>query len=109
MKEVSSEIDILVQQVDMQEEVQIEYMVQAAMKRFGRVDYAVNCAGLFSVFTSFPNFPLSCSVGLGHCFEGGLRREMEEQEIEGTQLTEKQELEEQENAQQISPPNNSIS
>ncbi|KAN0102674.1 short chain dehydrogenase [Hyaloscypha variabilis] len=46
MKEVSSDVDILVQQVDMQEEVQIEYMVQAAAKKFGRVDYAVNCAGV---------------------------------------------------------------
>jgi NAD(P)-dependent dehydrogenase (short-subunit alcohol dehydrogenase family) len=65
MKEVSSDVDILVQQVDMQEEVQIEYMVQAAAKRFGRVDYAVNCAGLFSVFTSFLNFLLSHSVEIG--------------------------------------------
>jgi NAD(P)-dependent dehydrogenase (short-subunit alcohol dehydrogenase family) len=93
----------------MQEEEQIEYMVQVAVKRFGRVDYAVNCAGLFSAFTSFLNFPFSYSVCLGLCFERVFRREMEEQEIEGTQLTEKQELEEQENAQQISPPSSSIS
>jgi NAD(P)-dependent dehydrogenase (short-subunit alcohol dehydrogenase family) len=49
MKEVSSDVDILVNQVDTQEEVQIEDMVQATVAKFGRVDYAVNCAGEQSI------------------------------------------------------------
>jgi NAD(P)-dependent dehydrogenase (short-subunit alcohol dehydrogenase family) len=49
MKEVSSDVDILVNQVDTQEEAQIEDMVQATVAKFGRVDYAVNCAGEQSI------------------------------------------------------------
>jgi NAD(P)-dependent dehydrogenase (short-subunit alcohol dehydrogenase family) len=45
MKEVSTDVDVVVTQVDMQEEAQIENMVQAAVAKFSRVDYAVNCAG----------------------------------------------------------------
>jgi NAD(P)-dependent dehydrogenase (short-subunit alcohol dehydrogenase family) len=45
MKDVSKDVEILVNQVDMLEEAQIENMVQAAVDKWGRVDYAVNCAG----------------------------------------------------------------
>ncbi len=45
MKDVSRDVEILVNQVDMLEEAQIENMVQAAVDKWGRVDYAVNCAG----------------------------------------------------------------
>lgn len=47
MKDVSSNIDILINQVDTTEEAQIENMVQTTVARFGRLDYAVNSAGLF--------------------------------------------------------------
>ena len=73
MKEVSSDVDILVEQVDMQDEVQIEHMVQAAVARFGRVDYAVNCAGVsFLIFF----FPLPSLVALH--FSGVVMRGMRE-------------------------------
>jgi NAD(P)-dependent dehydrogenase (short-subunit alcohol dehydrogenase family) len=52
MKDVSNDVEILVNQVDMVEEAQIEHMVQAAVGKWGRVDYAVNCAGWFHSFIS---------------------------------------------------------
>ena len=61
MKEVSFDVDVSVEQVDMQEEDKIEHMVQAAVARFGRLDYAVNCAGVF--------FLLSISLNLSCYFE----------------------------------------
>ncbi len=50
MKEVSNDVEILVNQVDMLEEAHIENMVQAAVDKWGRIDYAVNCAGQFHYF-----------------------------------------------------------
>ena len=48
MKEVSALVEVLVYQVDMLEEEQVELMVQAAVNEWGRVDYAVNAAGICS-------------------------------------------------------------
>lgn len=50
MKDVSHDVDILISQVDMLEQAQIEHMVQAAVAKWGRVDYAVNSAGAWSHF-----------------------------------------------------------
>ncbi|CZR59050.1 related to dehydrogenase [Phialocephala subalpina] len=46
MREVSTHCDILVHQVDMLLDDQIESMVQAAVSKWGRIDYAVNAAAL---------------------------------------------------------------
>ncbi|KAJ5033413.1 uncharacterized protein L3040_008529 [Drepanopeziza brunnea f. sp. 'multigermtubi'] len=46
MKEVSSFAEILVYPVDMLEEEQVWAMVQATVNEWGRVDYAVNAAGV---------------------------------------------------------------
>lgn len=45
MKDVSNDVEILINQVDMLEEAQIEHIIQAAVDKWGRVDYAVNSAG----------------------------------------------------------------
>lgn len=58
MREVSTHCDILVHQVDMLLDDQIEFMVQAAVSKWGRIDYAVNAAGtLIRLF--IPNIILS--------------------------------------------------
>jgi NAD(P)-dependent dehydrogenase (short-subunit alcohol dehydrogenase family) len=45
MKDVSQDVDVLVQQVDMLIDGQIEQAVLATVKKWGRLDYAVNSAG----------------------------------------------------------------
>jgi NAD(P)-dependent dehydrogenase (short-subunit alcohol dehydrogenase family) len=55
MKDVSPDVDILVNLVDMQDEAQIEHMVQATVAKFSRIDYAVNCAGVFPSFCFQPD------------------------------------------------------
>lgn len=45
MKDVSNNVDILINQVDTTDETQIENMIQVTVGRFGRLDYALNSAG----------------------------------------------------------------
>lgn len=45
MKDVSQDVDVLIQEVDMLEAEQIEGMVLTAVSKWGRLDYAVNAAG----------------------------------------------------------------
>ena len=49
VQDVSKDVVVLVNQVDMVIESQIEEMVKKTVSTFGRVDYAVNAAGEFSV------------------------------------------------------------
>lgn len=61
MREVSPHCDILVQQVDMLLDDQIEAMVQAAVSKWGRIDYAVNAAGGYLLCSLFVfSTSLSC-------------------------------------------------
>ncbi len=53
MREVSTHCDILVQQVDMLLDEQVDDMVQATVSRWGRLDYAVNAAGMLLNYPSF--------------------------------------------------------
>jgi NAD(P)-dependent dehydrogenase (short-subunit alcohol dehydrogenase family) len=59
MREVSAHCEILVYQVDMLLDDQIEGMVEAAVSKWGRIDYAVNAAGRNLIFTS--RCPAHCS------------------------------------------------
>jgi NAD(P)-dependent dehydrogenase (short-subunit alcohol dehydrogenase family) len=45
MHDVSQDVKVLIQQVDMLEAEQIEHMVVATVLIWGRLDYAVNAAG----------------------------------------------------------------
>jgi NADP-dependent 3-hydroxy acid dehydrogenase YdfG len=47
ISEISKEVDVLVVKVDMLEESEIENMVRKTVERWGRVDYAVNAAGMY--------------------------------------------------------------
>jgi NAD(P)-dependent dehydrogenase (short-subunit alcohol dehydrogenase family) len=64
MREVSPHAEIVITVVDMLEEEQIEMMVHEAVAKWGRVDYAVNAAGLFSF--SFPMVHFALNSFLSH-------------------------------------------
>lgn len=73
MREVSTHCDILVHQVDMLLDDQIESMVQAAVSKWGRVDYAVNAAGVIgnndrSTNTSSQQFDLINGINYRGCW-----------------------------------------
>ncbi len=53
MKHVSAHCVVLLRQVDMLDEEQVEGMVQVTVAKWGRVDYAVNCAGILPFFLAF--------------------------------------------------------
>jgi NADP-dependent 3-hydroxy acid dehydrogenase YdfG len=55
MKDVSQDVEVLIQQVDMLEAEQIEQMVVATASKWGRLDYAVNAAGENFVSLLSPN------------------------------------------------------
>ena len=88
MKDVSQDVHVLIQQVDMLKTEQIEQMVVITVSNWGRLDYAVNAAGekfvsslchnrqacmimggfpKICLFLSF-NVLLSCLVFLPPCF-----------------------------------------
>ncbi|KUJ20054.1 NAD(P)-binding protein [Mollisia scopiformis] len=73
MREVSATCDILVHQVDMLLDDQIEGMVQAAVSKWGRVDYAVNAAGVIgnndrSTDTTSQQFDLINGINYRGCW-----------------------------------------
>jgi NAD(P)-dependent dehydrogenase (short-subunit alcohol dehydrogenase family) len=55
MKDVSQDVHVLIQQVDMLKAEQIEQMVVTTVSNWGRLDYAVNAAGENFVSSHFPN------------------------------------------------------
>jgi hypothetical protein len=61
MKDVSQDVEVLIQQVDMLEAEQIEQMVVATVSKWGRLDYALNSAGESFVYKLSPNRQ-SCMV-----------------------------------------------
>jgi NAD(P)-dependent dehydrogenase (short-subunit alcohol dehydrogenase family) len=69
MKDVSNDVEILINQVDMLEEAQIEHMVQAAVDKWGRVDYAVNSAGTPSLLLLSLHFLFSLMGDSKRCLD----------------------------------------
>jgi NADP-dependent 3-hydroxy acid dehydrogenase YdfG len=55
MKDVSQDVHVLIQQVDMLKAEQIEQMVVTTVSNWGRLDYAVNAAGENFVSKLSPN------------------------------------------------------
>ena len=48
--------------VDIAEEASVDNMVQITLSEFGRIDYSVNCAGVYPTIHMFPVFGMTDAV-----------------------------------------------